>query len=745
MNILRLGICLFLLLAASPGLFAQAKNPVVIGNCRFTFITPELVRLEYAEKGKFLDDPTLFAKNREVVYQDVKVEEKQPDHYTISTPKMRLEFYNDGFPFGQMNLRVYFQHEGKERMWYMASEQGRNLKGPVTTLDGVGGPIDLQDGLLSRDGWYAIHDTNKEILKEDWVANRDKGHLQDIYLFIYGNDYKAALKALQTVSGAVPMTRKYVHGSWYCRWWDYTTEQYKELVEDYKKHDFPLDIVVFDMGWHTQREATVGAGHAGTRGWTGYTWNRELIPDPAKLIADLKADKINVVLNEHPHDGIRQHDDAYPAFMKAMGEEPKPGNNLIFDAGNKKYMDNFMKYAHQESDRMGVAFWWLDWQQDYVYPIVRGTNMKHLPWVNHIYYNYSSRDNLRGAGFSRWAGWGDHRYPIQFSGDAVGNWDVLKFEIELTATSGNVGCFFWAHDLGGFYDGNEQELYTRWTQFGLLNSSLRIHSVYDEKLDRRPWLWGEQGEKAMRAIYHMRSQMMPYIYSSVWECHNEMLPLNRGMYIEYPEAKEAYENPQQFMFGDLLIGAPITTPGKGGNKVADQNVWLPEGDDWYNMFTGKKYNGGQTITESCDIYQFPLYIKGGYPMPMQPYTDRMASTDLTKLIVRCYPGAEGCDNSYTLYEDDGLTLDYQKGKNAFTKMEYKKKDGKTMIVVNPTEGTYTGQVAKRAYRFELPETAANTIVKVNGKSAKAVKDASINGYVVEVKPQDIRKKVTLEF
>ena len=101
----------------------------------------------------------------------------------------------------------------------------------------------------------------------------------------------------------------------------------------------------------------------------------------------------------------------------------------------------------------------------------------HLPWLNECYYNYSIQPQadgrtLRGAGFSRWGGWGDHRHPIQFSGDAVGNWDMLRFEVDLTTTSGNAGCFFWAHDIGGFYDGLDPELYTRWTQFGLLNSSL---------------------------------------------------------------------------------------------------------------------------------------------------------------------------------------------------------------------------------------------------------------------------------
>lgn len=718
-------------------------NPVVIGNSRFTFITPGLVRLEYALDGKFLDDPTLFAYNREVGYQDVKVEKKEENHYTITTPEMRLEFTNDGFPFGQTNLRVYFKQGDKEKWWYIASEQNGNLGGAVTTLDAIGGPIDLQEGLLSRDGWYVINDTGKEVLKNGWVENRHREHVQDIYLFVYGNDYKAALKSLKAISGATPMTRKYVHGAWYCRWWNYTDDDYREIVNGYKEHDFPMDILVFDMGWHTQKQAKAGTGHAGMKGWTGYSWNRELIKDPAGLIGELKKDGIYVVLNEHPHDGLRDHDDRYPAFMRAMGEPL--GKNLLFDAGSRKYMENFMKYAHEESDSMGVAFWWLDWQQDYLYPKVRGTDLSHLQWLNHIYFDYSRKNNLRGAGFSRWAGWGDHRHPIQFSGDAVANWELLKFQIELTATSGNAGCFFWAHDLGGFYGGKDPELYTRWTQFGLLNSSLRVHSVYDENLDRRPWLWGEQEEKSMRLIYHLRSELMPYIYSSVWQCHRDMLPLNRAMYIEYPEADEAYRNPQQFLFGDLILGAPITKAGTGSGKVADQKVWLPEGDVWYQWFSGQRYDGGQVVTESCDLQSFPLYVKGGYPIPMQPYTPRMATTPLNKLVVRCYPGAGEYNHSYTLYEDDGESRDYEQGGYALTKLASSRKAGKCTLTVSPVVGTYKGQPQKRAYRFELAGLLQPVTVKVNGKKVKAVKDEAVKGYVVEVKPYQIHKEIVIEY
>lgn len=720
---------------------ASTNNPMIIGNSRFTFITDNLVRMEHAKNQKFIDDSTLFAVNRLPGNVDVKVEQKGRK-YILSTRAMRIEFDNDGFPFGQNNLRVTFELNGKQKGWCLTDEQGQNLKGPVTTLDAIGEPIELQEGLLSRDGWYLINDTGKDLYKNGWLTLRNRDHIQDLYLFAYGNDYKAALRSLRAISGASPMTRKYIHGSWYCRWWAYTADDYRNLANGYHEHDFPLDIMVFDMDWH-RKDFKEGTGHAYTRGWTGYSWNRKLIPNPAQLIKELKDKHIYVTINEHPHDGLRPEEDPYPAFIKAMGTDTLKEGIPVFDAGDRHYMTNFMKYAHQESDSFGVAFWWLDWQQDYAYPIVRGTTTKHLPWLNEIYYNYSQRDNLRGAGFSRWGGWGDHRHPIQFSGDAVGNWNMLKFEVDLTTRSGNAGCFFWAHDIGGFYDGLDKELYTRWTQFGLLNSSLRIHSVVGEKMDRRPWLWGEREEKVMRRIYHMRSELMPYIYSSVRQCYTDMLPLNRGLYIEYPNENEAYKHPGEFLFGDLILGAPITSAGTGENYTVDQPVWFPSGANWYSLFTHQEYKGGTTQTVSSPLEESPVFVKGGWPMPMQPYTERMASTPLTTLVIRCYPGEQGCRNTYSLYEDDGLTMDYTKGSYATTDMTYEKQNDKVTITINPVKGTYDNQPRQRAYRIELPGISSAAKVSVNGQKGKAIAEKSLNGIVINVKKHDIHKGIVV--
>lgn len=393
---------------------------------------------------------------------------------------------------------------------------------------------------------------------------------------------------------------------------------------------------------------------------------------------------------------------------------------------------------------MGADFWWLDWQQNYLYPEVRGYRSTSLQWINELYYRQTERKGLRGAGYSRWAGWGDHRHPIQFSGDAQANWEMLAFEVKLTAASGNAGCYYWAHDIGGFRGDPNPELTVRWTQFGALSAALRVHSTKDARLDRRPWISGERETAAMRRMYHMRSELMPYIYSSVWQTHSTMVSLNRPMYIDYGSDERAYENEQEFLFGDILLAAPIASPGEGADKTASQKVWFPAGDVWYDYFTHERFDGGQECRIAKPLEEFPLYVRGGWVLPMQPYTPRPASTPLTTLVLRVYPSAGDADNTYTLYEDDGLSRDYERGIHATTELNYRRAGDVTTVTVRPAAGSYRGQEPRRAYRLQLPAAGEFRRVKVNGRTVKPAFDGQLRCPVVEVPSTDIRKEVKIE-
>jgi alpha-glucosidase (family GH31 glycosyl hydrolase) len=674
----------FVLLALASLSRAQDKGIVISGNARFTVITPNLIRIEYDQNGgRFTDDRSLFAIDRTARAPFDRSNGIDTGSIRITFPeKPRLE-----------DIHAQIRHGDRWIDWHPGQKNEHNLGGTLRTLDGVSGPTDVGEGILSRDGWYLLDDSKTPLLTDDgWVRSRHKDAGIDWYLFGYGSDYRAALKSLTTISGPVPLPRKYQLGVWYSRYWPYTSKDYRDIVNEYAEHDFPLDVIVMDMDWHITDLPGVKRAHAGQI-WTGYTWDKKLIPDPDELLKWFHEQGLHVTLNDHPADGVQPHEVMYEAFMRELGEDPASKKTIPFDAGNRNYLDAFWKHTHQPMLDAGVDFWWLDWQQ---FPFTRSIpELTNLWWLNDYYYQHTSSNSLRGASFSRWAGWGDHRHPIHFSGDASTNWETLRFEVPFTSTAGNVGCFFWSHDIGGHMGGRNEESYVRWCQFGALSAALRSHSTRDANMDRRPWKYPKWAEDSMRKSFHLRSELFPYIYSSAAQSCRESVPLTRPMYIDYPNEEEAYHNPQQFMLGDHLLVAPITSPGQGERRTATQVVWFPPGDDWYDFFSGARYEGGTEQVVSCDIDSFPLFVRGGTAIPMQPYTPRMANDLLKSLIVRVYPGRDGTTRSTALYEDDGFSNAYRDGACAKTEILYARRGQHQEIEIKPTHGKFAGEPTTR--------------------------------------------------
>lgn len=703
-------------------IFCQTPNPIIVEkNARFTIITPACIRLEYSASGKFVDEPSLFAVCRDARTQEFSVQHHNNHEIVIKTEKIALTYRPNGQPFCAENLHaIIYRTRGTTReevAWNPGMPNQNNLGGTVRTLDQARGKFPLDDGVLSRDGWYLHDDSHRHLLVNGWVQERLSDYGTDWYLFGYGLDYKAGLKALAAIAGPVPLPRKYLLGSWYSRYWPYTSKEYREIVEEYHQNNFPLDIMVMDMDWHRD-------------GWTGWSWNRTLLPDAEDLLAWFHQQGLAVTLNLHPADGVKPHEDAYLAFMKDMGVAVNTESGadqsqhpvLPFDPSNQKYMDMLFKHTHTPMEKLGVDFWWLDWQQHEF--TVGSPQLRNLEWLNHCYFQHTSKENLRGASFSRWGGWGDHRHPIHFSGDAVSIWPMLEFEVPFTSIAGNIGCFFWSHDIGGHFGGLNPETNARWVQFGAMSAALRLHSTRDENMDKRPWTMKEAKYiESMRVAFHIRSRWMPYIYSSAAQSCQNTIPLTRQMYIDYPEKEIAYRCPQQYLLGDAVLVAPITEPGTGHKKIARQHVWFPEGN-WYNWFTGEleKGEGDQVRSVWANIAEFPLYVKGGIPIPMQPYTERMAMTPLTHLVVRVHPGDPG---QFVLYEDDGITKEYQQGKFATTQLRYETQQNKNghqthSLIIEPTQGTYQGQPQQRAYTIEFAQFVPieNAIMQVQGKNVE---------------------------
>jgi alpha-glucosidase (family GH31 glycosyl hydrolase) len=717
---------------------AAESGIIVSGHARFTVITPNLIRVEYALNDAFVDAPSWFAINRSARDGDAKIAVDNGS-VDIDTGIIHLTYHDDGKPFSPQNLNAVIKTGSSTTTWTPGMPSKGNLGGTIRTLDGVRGPVPLGEGVLSRDGWYLLDDSTSPLFSKHWIQSRPKNGGLDWYLFGYGLDYRAALSSFTAIGGAIPLPRKYTLGVWYSRYWPYSADDFKKIVEEYQAHDFPLDMMVMDMDWHLIDTKVPGVKRAYLNEvWTGYTWNKDLIPEPELLLHWMHDQGVHVTLNDHPADGLQPHEEMYADYMQAMGKDPKSGETIPFDAGDKHYLDVFYQYSHLPREKQGVDFWWLDWQQ--------GPSTLSLPDVTNLqilnYFNYtrSTADGLRGQSFSRWAGWGDHRYPIEFSGDANTGWDMLAFEVPFTSTAGNVGAFFWSHDIGGHMGGRNEESFTRWCQFGAFSAALRSHSTRDPTMDRRPWTYPAWAEESMRRSFQLRSRMMPYLYTSIAQGVRDSVPYIRPLYIDFPDKEEAYHNGQEYFFGDNLLIAPIAKAGTGPDRVADQSVWFPA-DDWYDFFTGQKFTGPVQSTISAPINEFPLFVRGGVPLPMQPYVSRPGTAPLKQLILRCYPGADGKTGTSSVYEDDGETTGYEKGELATTPLTYVRHGNAVTVTVGPTKGTFSKQVAERSVTLELPCTTQLTSCSV--ASARMMYDMATHTNMIELPASSIRDGLTV--
>src|SRR5262249_37940808 len=217
---------------------------------------------------------------------------------------------NDGTAFNKNNLSIGFELHGQRVEWTPGMVNSGNLRGTRRTLDQCADAASLPEGLLSRDGWTLFDDSGLPVWSVDrsWVEERSAAHLHDWYFFAYGHDYKALLSDYVQFGESIPLIPRYVLGAWWSRFWAYHADDLKQLVTDFNAHDIPLDVLVIDMDWHTPYA------------WTGYTWNRELFPDPEEFLAWVHQQGLYATLNLHPAQGVQKHEAIYPEFAERLGQ-----------------------------------------------------------------------------------------------------------------------------------------------------------------------------------------------------------------------------------------------------------------------------------------------------------------------------------------------------------------------------------------------------------------------------------------
>ncbi|MDE3057536.1 MAG: DUF5110 domain-containing protein [Bacteroidota bacterium] len=722
----HLSLCIFFAALLSPVVLGMGNNPVadahavvLSGEARFTVLTPQLIRMEWSLGKKFQNYASLVFINRNLPVPDFTASEDN-GWLVLRTKNLTLKYKKKSGKFSKNNLQISFVLNGKEIVWHPGMKDTANLRGTTRTLDGVEGPTSLEPGLLSRDGWTVVDDSERPLFDNSdwqWVMPRSgsSAEQQDWYFFGYGHEYKKALFDYTRVAGKIPMPPRFAFGLWWSRYWAYTDEEFKDLVRQFHSHDVPLDVLVIDMDWHQTfhlrwgKQPTDQAGQP--LGWTGYTWDKNFFPAPAGFLKWCDEQGLKTPLNLHPASGIQPHEEHYPEMARAMGIDPATKKYVPFDIVDKKFASNYMNIMIHPLEKQGVDFWWLDWQQ---WGTTKITGVTPTWWLNYVFFTDMEREGKsRPLLFHRWGGLGNHRYEIGFSGDVISVWKSLAFQPYFTATAANVGYGYWSHDIGGHMPGIiSPELYTRWIEWGIFSPIIRTHTTKNPNAERRLWAYPPDYFEAMRKMILLRYAMIPYIYTASREAYDTGISICRPMYYDYPEEAEAYDFRGEYMFGDNLLVAPIAEPVDSMSLLAAKKIWLPKGE-WIEWFTGAHLHGPAIIERHFPFDEVPLYVKAGSIIPMEPKMRNTHEKPVDPLILTIFPGDSGATR---MYEDEGNTDGYQRGECAWTKVSQKKIDARTSEVeIFPVEGNYPGMLKERSYEIRLRCSWPPEKVSCNGK------------------------------
>ena len=646
---------------------ANTANIVLWRTLRVTILTDRLFRIEQSNDQCFLDSATTMVWYRDMPPVDYTVVKKE-DSLHIITPKVTLVIFDD---FAKSYVILNAQN--------VLLDNVANLKGTTFSLDGFEGtqklladgtrvPLDLGVGVASRNGVAVLDDSKTPVLGDDGMVYPREQDTQDLYVFAYGHDYRAAVCAYYMLTGNPPKLPRYTLGNWWSRYHAYTEQKYLNTLDKLADQDIPITVATVDMDWHwtsytfkkhpklteTGRvsELKEAAGEKPwNSGWTGYSWDTNLFPDYKAFLKKVHERGCAVTLNIHPATnvryatgksetvGIRWFEDMYEDMAKAMGMDPASEETVQPSFKDPAYINAYFDVIMKPYEKDGVDFWWIDQAG------------RAIIWkLNHYHYLDNAAGGHTPLILSRNCGPGAHRYPIGFSGDTIISWDTLNLLPYLTATSSNIGFTWWSHDIGGFTRGaKNNELYLRSVQLGVFSPINRLHSDNYQLLTKEPAVYMNGTGLIAKEFLRLRHQMIPYLYSAMLDTHKNGKALIEPMYYDYPEYEEAYSCPTQYMFGGQLLVAPITAPGDV-KHMAKTRVWLPEGT-WTDIFTNTAYKGGRFVDMVRYLDSIPVLAKEGgfFVLDGKKHTNSIETPDFLRIM------AFNGNGTYVLREDNCYT------------------------------------------------------------------------------------------
>ncbi len=657
---------------------------------RITILTERLIRLEYSESGKFLDNPTEliwyrnFPKPMFTVEQTDKILNIKTKYFELNYVKDK-KFYGGKISPSQ-NLKISLL--GTDKSWYYGHPEIRNYSSGVFNLKDTNDK-NLKKSLYSLDGFSTIDDSNSSIILENGEFKERQDKSIDIYVFLYNKDFYYCLNDYFMLTGYPPLVPRYALGNWWTKDEEYSSFDIIHLVRKFEENKIPLSLFVLN-NWEETNSFEFKKNYNGMTDTIKYLNSKNI--------------KFGLSLNIP-----KEFKEKSPLFEKLKTYLPaNKSGNIPFNVYDARTIDAFLKLLIHPLDNIGVNFYSIN--------TFSKNDLDMLFILKHYLYfdalkNNKKRPLIISQNFTK----APHRYSILYAGKSDVSWDTLKKIPAFNADSTNMGISFWSHDVGGTMGGIEDnELFGRFVQLATFSPILRLGSEGGKFYKREPWKWGLKTRQITTEFLRLRHKLIPYIYTEAYKYYKYGKPLIEPLYYIEPAIYDSIYRDEYF-FGSSLLISPITTKKDYLMNRVIHKIYLPEGK-WYDFFTGKQYKGNRKYTSFYRDQEYPVFVKAGTIIPLS--LNETNNTDCpNKMEIVVFPGG---NNTYSVYEDDGQTNAYQDGDYLITNIEFVYDKDQYRLTILPVGGK-VGIVPKtRDYkvRFKSTKPATNISTFVAAKQVK---------------------------
>ncbi len=439
------------------------------------------------------------------------------------------------------------------------------------------------------------------------------------YFIIYGPTPKQIIERYTALTGRPALPPAWSFGLWLSTSFttDYDEKTVSSFIEGMAERDIPLHVFHFDCFWMKEFH------------WTDLQWSPRFFPDPEGMLRRLKSRGLHICVWINPY--IAQRSDLFDEAMQNDCLLKKPNGDLwqtdqwqagmgIVDFTNPAACTWFAGKLRRLL-QMGVDTFKTDFGERIPTDVVYHDGSDPLRMHNYYTYLYNKTvfnvlQDERGENdalvFARSATTGSQQFPVHWGGDSTASFESMAETLRGGLSLGICGFGFWSHDIGGFEQASNPEVYKRWCAFGLLSSHSRLHGSSSYRV---PWNYDDEAVEVLSKFTKLKCSLMPYLYRAAIQSHEQGIPMLRAMVLEFPDDPACDYLDQQYMLGDSLLVAPVFS------RDGVVNYYVPDGK-WTHLLTGEVIEGPRWVKETHGFLSLPLLVRPNSVIPMGHHSDR---------------------------------------------------------------------------------------------------------------------------